>query len=234
MPRWPLVVSQALYSLLWDTQGEAQRALPTISTLITHQDINQQVILGWATTLNVFESLTTPKRSNIKTYSMSSGEAMTLQRSRRGLYQIVRKQKVSLLGSVALTIRLQLIGYCTVCNAIYSQNNNTFSWVIIITVCIETDSEIDISTPLFAIILIRQYRSILLPSSKAQAEVAFAELTSAPSASKTVVIEDSKFTLAEPKHQKNRLRRDPAMVRCLVQSGLQDFTSSHIATRLNG
>lgn len=80
----------------------------------------------------------------------------------------------------------------------------------------------------------RQYRSILLPSSKAQAEVAFAELTSAPSASKTVVIEDSKFTLAEPKHQKNRLRRDPAMVRCLVQSGLQDFTSSHIATRLNG
>ena len=41
--------------------------------------------------------------------------------------------------------------------------------------CIETDSEIDISMPLFAIILIRQYRSILLPSSKAQAEVAFAE-----------------------------------------------------------
>ena len=40
MPRWPLVVSQASYSLLWDTQGEAQRALPTISTLITHQDIN--------------------------------------------------------------------------------------------------------------------------------------------------------------------------------------------------
>ena len=155
-------------------------------------------------------------------------------KSSRSVSNCQKAESIFLLGSVALTIRLQLIGYCTVCNAIYSQNNNTFSQVIIIAVCIETDSEIDISTPLFAIILIRQYRSILLPSSKAQAEVAFAELTSAPSASKTVVIEDSKFTLAEKKHQKNRLRRDPAMVQCLVQSGLQDFTSSHIATRLNG
>ena len=79
--------------------------------------------------------------------------------------------------------------------------------------------------------LIRQYRSILVPNSPAQAEMAIA---SAPPASKTVVLEGSTFTVAEQRHQKNRLRRDPAMVRCLVQSGQDDFTSSHLATRLNG
>jgi len=80
----------------------------------------------------------------------------------------------------------------------------------------------------------RQYRSILVPNSPAQAEVAIAKLSAAPPASKTVVLEGSTFTVAEQRHQKNRLRRDPAMVRCLVQSGQDDFTSSHLATRLNG
>ena len=83
-------------------------------------------------------------------------------------------------------------------------------------------------------LLIRQYRSILVPISKAQAEMAMAKLSSAPPASKTVVVEGGMFTVAEQRHQKNRLRRDPAMVRCLVQSGQDDLTSSHLATRLNG
>ena len=64
--------------------------------------------------------------------------------------------------------------------------------------------------------------------------MAKSQLKTAPQASKTVVVEGSKFTVAEARHQKNRLRRDPAMVRCLVQSGHEDFTSSFIATRLNG
>lgn len=81
---------------------------------------------------------------------------------------------------------------------------------------------------------IRQYRSLLVPNSKAQAEMAMAQLSSAPPASKTVVVEDGLFTVAEQRHQKNRLRRDPAMVRCLAQSGQDDLTSSHLATRLNG
>ena len=84
-------------------------------------------------------------------------------------------------------------------------------------------------------LLIRQYRSILVPISKAQAEMAMAKLSSAPPASKTVVVEGGgMFTVAEQRHQKNRLRRDPAMVRCLVQSGQDDLTSSYLATRLNG
>jgi len=81
----------------------------------------------------------------------------------------------------------------------------------------------------------RQYRSILIPNSDAQTELAIAGLSSAPPASKTVVLEGGgMFTVAEQRHQKNRLRRDPAMVRCLVQSGQDDLTSSYLATRLNG
>jgi len=81
----------------------------------------------------------------------------------------------------------------------------------------------------------RQYQSILVPNSPAQADMAIAQLSSAPPASKTVVLEGSSvFTVAEQRHQKNRLRRDPAMVRCLLQSGQDDLTSSHLATRLNG
>ena len=84
-------------------------------------------------------------------------------------------------------------------------------------------------------VVIRQYRSILVPSSEAQTEIAVAKLSSAPPASKTVVVEaGGMFTVAEQRHQKNRLRRDPAMVRCLVQSGQDDLTSSYLATRLNG
>ena len=85
------------------------------------------------------------------------------------------------------------------------------------------------------LILTRQYRSILIPNSDAQTELAIAGLSSAPPASKTVVLEGGgMFTVAEQRHQKNRLRRDPAMVRCLVQSGQDDLTSSYLATRLNG
>ena len=85
------------------------------------------------------------------------------------------------------------------------------------------------------LILTRQYRSILIPNSDAQTELAIAGLGSAPPASKTVVLKvGGMFTVAEQRHQKNRLRRDPAMVRCLVQSGHDDLTSSYLATRLNG
>jgi len=80
----------------------------------------------------------------------------------------------------------------------------------------------------------RQYRSLLVPTSCEQTEMAKSHLKTAPQASKTVVVEGSKFITAEARHQKNRLRRDPAMVRCLVQSGHEDFTSSYLATRLNG
>ena len=83
-------------------------------------------------------------------------------------------------------------------------------------------------------ILNRQYRSLLVPTSCEQTEMAKSHLKTAPQASKTVVVEGSKFITAEARHQKNRLRRDPAMVRCLVQSGHEDFTSSYLATRLNG
>ena len=83
-------------------------------------------------------------------------------------------------------------------------------------------------------ILNRQYRSLLVPTSCEQTEIAKSQLKTAPQASKTVVVEGSKFITAEARHQKNRLRRDPAMVRCLVQSGHEDFTSSYLATRLNG
>ena len=86
----------------------------------------------------------------------------------------------------------------------------------------------------FLHILLRQYRSLLVPTSCEQTEMAKSQLKTAPQASKTVVVEGSKFTVAEARHQKNRLRRDPAMVRCLVQSGHEDFTSSYLATRLNG
>ena len=83
-------------------------------------------------------------------------------------------------------------------------------------------------------ILIRQYRSLLVPTSAEQTEMAKSRLKTAPQAAKTVLVEGSKFSVAEARHQKNRLRRDPAMVRCLVQSGHEDFTSSFLATRLNG
>ena len=86
----------------------------------------------------------------------------------------------------------------------------------------------------FLHILLRQYRSVLVPTSGEQTEMAKSQLKTAPQASKTVVVEGSKFTVAEARHQKNRLRRDPAMVRCLVESGHEDFTSSYLATRLNG
>ena len=87
----------------------------------------------------------------------------------------------------------------------------------------------------WTLILIRQYRSILIPNSDAQKETALTRLSSAPPASKTVVLEDGgMFTVAEQKHQKNRMRRDPAMLRCLVESGQGDLSSSYLATRLNG
>ena len=77
MLRWPLVVSLVSYSQLWAMLGEPQNAPHTISITIPVWSRQCMVIIGWGTTLNVFESLTTLKRPNIKIYLMSSGKATT-------------------------------------------------------------------------------------------------------------------------------------------------------------
>lgn len=50
----------------------------------------------------------------------------------------------------------------------------------------------------------------------------------------TQILKLEQFYLADESHQKYRLQRQSVLYRSLVESGMKDVTSSHVATRLNG
>ena len=68
------------------------------------------VILGWGTTLNVFESPTTLKRPNIKIYLMSSGEATTPLWKCQG-----QKSKKAILDFGPRDLNYSCPHYCCLC-----------------------------------------------------------------------------------------------------------------------
>ena len=82
MLRWPLVVFLESYPRQWVMLGEPPRHLRTTSTqqapslsFVLYRQY--ETITGWETIRNVYESLSTLRRLNIKTSSMFFGKAMT-------------------------------------------------------------------------------------------------------------------------------------------------------------
>ncbi|XP_037582113.1 peptide methionine sulfoxide reductase isoform X1 [Dermacentor silvarum] len=84
----------------------------------------------------------------------------------------------------------------------------------------------------------REYMSIIFCDSDAQENEAKRSLEEirknyrAPVVTKILKLEQ--YHLAEMHHQKYRLQRQTALYKSLIQSGMRDVTTSHVATRLNG
>ena len=76
-----------------------------------------------------------------------------------------------------------------------------------------------------------QYRSIILSNNSSQAALA-ADFLQAQKKVNTRIDNFSTFYQAEDKHQKNQLRRHPALLPCLGWE--KSLASSYVAARLNG
>ena len=80
-----------------------------------------------------------------------------------------------------------------------------------------------------------QYKSLIIVHNTKQAtqaeEMLQGERKSRQKTVLTTIKEFDKFFRAEPKHQKNQLRRHPALINALVGESL---ATSYVATRLNG
>ena len=77
-----------------------------------------------------------------------------------------------------------------------------------------------------------QYRSLIVCSTDQQQATARTMLENSQRGSLTVILEDSRFHLAEEKHQKYQFKRHPALVRCFFWE--LSPAKSWVISRLNG